>query len=108
MISDELERQLIEAKMTNNIIHGFLDDANHGWMDREEALTRIVLAIHSQNYDLQKRVGWYVARNATIPTLAAIAERDATIERLRAELEAEQARTICTMCGEDLTRMAKI
>lgn len=37
---------------------------------------------------------------------AAIAERDATIERLRSELEAEQARTICAMCGEDWTRMA--
>jgi len=30
------------------------------------------------------------------------------IERLRAELEAEQARTICAMCGEELTRMAKL
>ncbi len=33
-------------------------------------------------------------------------QQNATIERLRTELEAEQARTICAMCGEELTRMA--
>lgn len=38
---------------------------------------------------------------------AAIAERDATIERLRSELEAEQARTICATCGKELTMMAQ-
>lgn len=35
-----------------------------------------------------------------------IKRMEATIERLRAELESEQARTICAMCGEELTRMA--
>ena len=38
---------------------------------------------------------------------SALAQANTTIERLRAELEAEQARTICAMCGEELTRMAK-
>lgn len=38
--------------------------------------------------------------------IAAIAELNAEIERLRSELEAEQARTICYTCGEELTRMA--
>ena len=40
--------------------------------------------------------------------LAEIERLNATIERLRAELEAEQVRTICAMCGEELTRMAKV
>jgi len=32
-----------------------------------------------------------------------VQQANATIERLRAELEAEQARTICAMCGNELT-----
>lgn len=40
--------------------------------------------------------------------LTAIAEANATIERLRAALAEEQARTVCAACGRELAEMAKV
>ncbi len=40
--------------------------------------------------------------------MAMIDKYEAELKRLRSELEAEQARTICAMCGEELTRIAKV
>ena len=117
MISDQLERQLMEVRMVNVIVGSFLNDANRGYMDREEALTRIVLALHDEGVDLKARITRLMEKgvppvvlnmsNVDVDKVAPILDAVATIERLRAELEAEQARTICAMCGDELTRMAK-
>lgn len=119
MISDQLERQLMEVRMANVIVGSFLNDANRGYMDREEALTRIVLALHDEGVDLRARITRLMekgvppvvldisdaAKGEIVQKLLNITELNATIKRLRAELEAEQARTICAMCGAELTRM---
>lgn len=56
MMNDELERQLMEVRKVNVIVGSFLNDANRGYMDREEALTRIVLALHDEGAHLKARI----------------------------------------------------
>jgi len=56
MMTDELERQLMEVRKVNVIVGSFLNDANRGYMDREEALTRIVLALHDEGVHLKARI----------------------------------------------------
>ena len=55
-MNNELERQLMEVRKVNVIVGSFLNDANRGYMDREEALTRIVLALHDEGVDLKARI----------------------------------------------------
>lgn len=61
--------------------------------------------------DIKIAVGVYVDNPAAAhgmrqAIMAMIDKYEAELKRLRSELEAEQARTICAMCGEELTRMA--
>ena len=87
---------------TKVILHQFGEAVVTHHCDDGRAVFETADAGHTFHYPFS-----WIQKTIAPPAEVTIAELNATIERLRSELEAEQARTVCAMCGEELTRMAK-
>lgn len=62
-MKDELEKQLDEVRLSNPIVYGFLTSFERGFMSREEAILRAMLALHKQNEELTKEISRLIERS---------------------------------------------